>query len=229
MVIQYFYKEKIVSGISTSDKFLYDDLDAPFVWNALENFMEDPSHPNDPLRPKAYLNWVLLDDQGLQPVAGAFGKVQVPEITGVEEKKLLQLAGGDYIDISVNGFLYVFLSNESKGNVYFDDIRIEHILGPLLEETHYYPFGLTMAGISSKALSGAIENKYKWNKGSELQNKEFSDGNGLEWYATPLRSLDPQLGRWWQIDGKPNYSQSVYLSMNNNPIRFNDPHGDTIV
>ena len=62
MVIQYFYKEKIVSGISTSDKFLYDDLDAPFVWNALESFMEDPSHPNDPLRPKAYLNSVLLDD-----------------------------------------------------------------------------------------------------------------------------------------------------------------------
>lgn len=37
MRIQYFYKEKIVSGISSSGKFLYDDLDAPFVWNALEN------------------------------------------------------------------------------------------------------------------------------------------------------------------------------------------------
>jgi RHS repeat-associated protein len=175
--------------------------------------------------PKAYLNWMLLDNR-LNYVSGNGQSGAIP-LTGLNTMQTL----GQTIPISSSGYLYIWVSNESPlWNVFWDNLSVRHISGPMLEENHYYPFGLTMAAISDKAIkSNYAENKYRFNKGSELQNKEFSDGSGLEMYETQLRELDPQLGRWWQLDPKPDSSRSLYAAMGNNPILHNDPHGDTLV
>ena len=96
---------------------------------------------------------------------------------------MLQINSGDGIDIAKNGYLYIFVSNTSTDYpVYFDQLHVEHVRGPLVEETHYYPFGLTMNGISSKA-AGGIKNRKKY------QQYEFNDDfdiNLMRVFSVPM-------------------------------------------
>ncbi len=107
----------------------------------------------------------------------------------------------------------------------FVNIQLMHTRDPLFEETHYYPFGLSMKVIGKEG-TGVLQNKYKYN-GKEEQRKEFSDGSGLELYDYGARNFNSQIGRWQTIDPLSDSSRgwSPFLYGENNPIRNVDVDG----
>lgn len=156
--------------------------------------------------PKAYLHILLFNEQF------QFDQVNskvVPVSYLVGSWGTISRIGANAVPVKKNGYAYVYFSNESDELVYFDNFNLTHERGPILEETHYYPFGLTMAGISSRTV-GKLENKMQKFQGQEFANKEFSDGSGLDIYEFKWRMHDPQIGRFWQID--PLADKYVYNS-----------------
>jgi RHS repeat-associated protein len=165
-------------------------------------------------KPKAYVNWILLDEQFKFVTGSNCEQVGASDVYTSHVRTDLP--------VTKNGYLYIYVSNETPNiDVFFDNLQVTHIRGAVLEETHYYPFGLTMAGISSKA-ANITENKKKYN------GIEFDEDLGLNTCEADLRDLDPQTGRWWQVDPKTDemYMWSTYTSNFDNPIRYKDPLGD---
>ncbi|WP_344810207.1 RHS repeat-associated core domain-containing protein, partial [Chitinophaga oryziterrae] len=157
-------------------------------------------------KPKAYLNFALFDDQfNLVDENSGVRQVQGP----IDSLVPLVL---NKTPIKKTGFLYIYTSNESAQDVFFDNLIVTHNTGPLLEETHYYPFGLTMAGISSNALKSA---SYPENK-KKFQGQEFDNSLDLNWYQFKWRNHDPQIGRFIEID--PLASKYDY----NSPYAFSE-------
>ncbi|WP_333624252.1 DUF6443 domain-containing protein [Sphingobacterium siyangense] len=161
--------------------------------------------------PKAGLNYLFFDENfNLIPTIS--GKIGIP------------LFPGTFSNMSVNptpmtqpGYVVVFVDNNSIGtDVWFDNVQISHFKGQVLEENHYYPFGLT---ISQSSIG--VEQPYK------LTSKELEKAFDLNTYDFGARQYDMQIGRWTSIDPLAEMfsNASPFNYCNNNPIRNIDLDG----
>ncbi|HWB27600.1 MAG TPA: DUF6443 domain-containing protein [Chitinophagaceae bacterium] len=189
--------------------------------SGLTSWLGSVPNPSQSNVPKAYINWILFDEQ-FKPVSSGSG-FDLVSTTGDNVK-----SHHSTVNISQGGYLYVYCSNESNYDVYFDNLQVIQTRGPLLETDNYYPFGLMQSGVSSKA-AGKLENKVLYN-GKELQHKEFSDGNGLEWEDYGARMYDEQIGRFFVQDvlAEKYFSLNPYQYCANSPVNFIDENGDFI-
>jgi RHS repeat-associated protein len=167
--------------------------------------------------PKAYLNWLVFDRNFVLKTGGYVKISDVAKENGsnVKHEKLEK-----ELFISQPGYVYVYLSNEETTpvEVYFDDLSVTQVNGPVIQESDYDPFGLTF---SEYARENTAPNNFLYN-GKELQ-KDFD----LNWYDYGARMYDAALGRWHVIDPlAEKYSVwSPYNYVMNNPVRNIDPDG----
>lgn len=171
--------------------------------------------------PAAYVNILFFDDQ-LRFVSASSSIVSVNgggKTHSNDASAMLNRVA------KKSGYVYVFASNESATEVYFDNLQVVHRQGRFTGEFHYYPNGQLMKAISTWN-NISLENKVRFG-GKELQKGEFSSGQGLEWYDFGARQYDAQIGRWMALDPESEKSRSYspYTYSNNNALRFIDPDG----
>jgi RHS repeat-associated protein len=117
-----------------------------------------------------------------------------------------------------DGFVQVFVYNESGQEVFFDDITIRKDPALIVQENHYDPWGMNLVGIEKQ---GRPDHKFQYN-GKEKQ-EEF----GLNWNDYGARFYDPHLGRWHAIDPMTDTQEqwSPYHYVYGNPVLRTDPDG----
>jgi len=109
-----------------------------------------------------------------------------------------------------------FADRNGDGDV---DITSDPATNEVLQEHHYYPFGMALEGDwVNNPVKG---NNYRYN------GKELNEDFGLGWYDYGARWYDASIGRWKAVDPLAEEAPdwTPYRYSYNNPILFIDPNG----
>ena len=169
--------------------------------------------------PQAFLTVLFFDERFNFVESGGVSQDQVESTVGSAGKSLVP----DPIKAPKNGYVFVYLSNQSNNAVYFDDFKVNVSAGNIIEENHYYAYGLKIAAISSRKFASSNEGHLKNNYQMQGAYNEMDEDIG--WNDFALRNYDPQIGRWVQHDPYDLVFDSPYAGMSANPANLIDPTG----
>jgi RHS repeat-associated protein len=127
---------------------------------------------------------------------------------------------------TVDCWAEVYVENLSSQAVWFDDLEIQTGALPVavvVQETHYDPWGLELAGIGYLA-DPAKESKFTYN------GKEKQDQFGLGWLDYGARHYQADIGRFTKVDrfAHKYFALTPYQYGANNPVNFIDINGDSL-
>ena len=180
-----------------------------YIYNALGIKLKKEVYQNNTLlAEKVYAGSFIYNDEGL-------------EYTLFDEWRLTPKADSTY--------QYEYFLCDHLGNTRVVFTGQEEGLA-VLQESHYYPFGMEFMGVGGEQMD--ITNYYKYN-GKELQDDGFDlDENGvyesrLLWYDYGTRFYDAAIGRWHVPDpmAEKYTAWTPYNYTLNNPLRYIDPFG----
>jgi RHS repeat-associated protein len=199
----------------------FEGFTAPQTTTAFSNaltsagFMGDGS---DDERPFAYLNYILFDesmtlvDAGWQRVVDSAGFDVGEEALANRHERI---AFEQPIYVPENGYIYVWVSNESEGTkVWFDDVKITHTQITVTQASDYGVWGDVLRELK------APEFTYRHGYQGSFSEKDKETG----WNHFEAREYDPIIGRWLVRDPAKQHF-SPYLAIGNNPINRIDPDG----
>jgi RHS repeat-associated protein len=167
---------------------------------------------------------------------GAGGKREYVLGMEYQDGRLEAIHGPDGRLASVHGFGYYrpeYWHTDHLGNVRLafadknNNGRIEIEDDPatpeddteIMQENHYYPFGMNQMGPWYEVVTP--ENKYQYN------GKELNEELGLDWLDYGARWYDGAVGRWGQVDpmAERYHNFSPYHYTGNNPVIYIDVDG----
>ncbi|WP_156810144.1 RHS repeat-associated core domain-containing protein [Nitritalea halalkaliphila] len=125
----------------------------------------------------------------------------------------------DSVQVTSDGYLELYVLNETSQDAWFDDLTVSQSGPIIVQERHYYPFGMQLSGLRYDYQGH--DNRYLYNR------KELLDDLNLNLYDFGARYFDPVIGRWTSVDPLADVAPgwSPYRAFYCNPIRYTDPTG----
>lgn len=153
------------------------------------------------------------------------------------------------MDITKNEIVYSYALRYKD---HLDNIRLSYAENPqatgtlkVMEENHYYPFGLKHTNYNSDVLAfrekdpapglvlmapaASLVPQFPYNY--KYNGKEFQDEMGMNWYDYGARNYDPAIGRWITMDNLSElyFNNSSYVYALNTPVQAIDPDGNVVI